>query len=43
LEERLMKEIILPHRRIQSTLRRAATAGEPPGSKPNAGGEQNKR
>jgi hypothetical protein len=34
LEERLMKEIVLPHRQIQSTLRRAATAMEPLGSKP---------
>ncbi len=42
LEERLMKEIVLPHRQIQSTLRRATTAMEPLGSKPKESMEDKK-
>jgi iduronate 2-sulfatase len=43
LEERLMKEIILPHRQIQSTLRRGTTAAESPSSKPKDSVEQKKK
>jgi hypothetical protein len=36
LEERLLKEIILPHRRTQSTLGRVTATVAPPASQPKA-------